>query len=258
VIGHLDEITAFTAPQCMQFYDKYYSPNNAFVVITGDVKHDEIFSLAKKYFGTITKQLPAAVAGNSPDVMNTHPKITDMDLNYPLQDYCYTFAQPAASDKDYFAYDMLVSLLFTDENSILNERLEKREHSIYAIVQANESISLYPSRTQFDVFMPPAPGNVKVKRAIREEMDNVIANGIPQEKVNDFLSAMEADLTMGAYSAEEIAGNLGEKEYYFHDYHRIDTELDDYKKVTQEDLKRVAGIYLAADKVDVINIKPAE
>jgi predicted Zn-dependent peptidase len=258
VIGHLDEITNFTAPQCMQFYNKYYSPNNAFVVIVGDVKHDDIFALAKKYFGPITKQLPAAVPGKSPDVMSAHAKVTDMDLNFPLQDYCYTFAQPAANDKDYFAYDMLISLLFTDDNSILNERLVKKEHSAYAIVQANETISLYPSRTQFDVFMPPMPGNVKVKKAIREEMDSVIANGIPQDKIDDFLSAMEADQTFSAYSAEGIAGNLGDQEYYFHDYHHIDSELSDYKKVTQDDLKRVAAMYLSADHVDIINIKPTE
>jgi len=258
VIGNLDEITAFTAPQCMQFYDKYYSPNNAFVVIVGDVKHDDIFALAKKYFGPITKQLPAAVPGKCPDVMNAHPKITDMNLDFPLQDYCYTFAQPAADDKDYYAYDMLISLLFTDENSILNERLLKKEHSVYAIIQGNETIDLYPSRTQLDVFMPPMPGNVKVKKAIREEMDNIIANGLPQDKVDDFISAMEAQETLNAYSAENIAAGLGEEEYYYHDYNHVDKVIGEYKKVTQDDIKRVAATYLSADHVDIINIKPTE
>src|ERR1044072_1745275 len=158
----------------MQFYDKYYSPNNAFVVIVGDVKHEDMFALAQKYFGTVTKQLPAAKANPSDDLMSSHVKIADMDLNFPLQDYCYSFIQPAADNADYFAYDMLVSLLFTDDNSVLNERLVKKEHSAYAIIQGNETMSLYQSRTQVDVFMPPQPGNVKVKKAIREEIDNVI------------------------------------------------------------------------------------
>lgn len=257
VIGHLNEITSFTAPQCMDFYNRYYSPNNAFLVVVGDVKHDEIFRMATTYFGAITKQLPAVVAGASPDLMNTHVKVTDMELNYPLQDYCFSFPQPPADSKDFFAFDMLVSVLFTDDNSILNERLVKQEHSSYAIIQSNEPYSLFPSRTQIDVFMPPMPGNLKVKKAIREECDKVIANGLPQEKMNDFLSNMEAEQTFAAYSAENIAAQLGMAEYYFHDYHRADTLVNDYKAVTQEDIKRVAALYLSPEHFDMINIKPS-
>ncbi len=257
VIGHLDEITNFTAPQCMQFYDKYYSPNNAFVVIVGDVNHEEMFKLAEKYFGAVTKQLPASVAGASPKILGTHVKATEMELNFPLQDYCYSFPQPSVADKDFFAYDMLISLFFTDDNSILNERLVKKEHSVYAVLQANETWSLFPSRTQFDVFMGPQPGNVKVKKAIREEMDNVIANGLPQGKMDDYLANTEADEIMSAYTAEGIAAEVGSAEYYLHDYHRMETMLDNYKAVTQDDIKRVAALYFSADNIDVINIKPS-
>jgi zinc protease len=258
VIGHLDEITAFTAPQCMAFYDKYYSPNNAFVVIVGDVKHDEMFAMAKKYFGAVTKQLPAAAPVKTPDLMSSHVKTTDMEMNFPLQDYCYCFPQPASSDKDFFTFDMLMSLFFTDENSILNERLIKKEHSAFGIAQANETWSLYPSRTQFDVIMGPQPGNIKVKRAIREEMDSVIANGLPKEKMEDYISNMEAMQTMSAYSAEGIANEIGNSEYYFHDYTRFDKLVDNYKAVTEDDIKRVAAIYFSPDHIDMINIKPSE
>lgn len=258
VIGHLDEIVNFTAPQCMQFYDKYYSPNNAFVVIVGDVKHEEMFAMAKKYFGPITKQLPLAVAGASPEIMGTHVKATDMELNFPLQDYCYSFPQPAVSDKDFFAFDMLMSIFFTNESSILNERLVKKDHSVFAVIRANESWSLFPSRTQFDVFMGPQPGNIKVKRAIRAEMDSVIANGLPEDKMKDFISNEEANETMGSYSAAGIAGELGNSEYYFHDYKKMDQLIGEYKKVTQADIKRVAALYFSADHVDLINIKPSE
>ncbi|MEO5642369.1 MAG: pitrilysin family protein [Bacteroidia bacterium] len=257
VIGNLDEITAFTAPQCMAFYDKYYSPNNAFVVIVGDVKHEDMFALATKYFGAVKKQLPAFVLRDTPDLMTAHVRTTEMDLNFPLQDYCYVFPQPPVSDKDFFAFDLLMSVFFTDENSILNERLVKKEHSAFAIVQSNETWSLFPSRSQLDIFMAPQPGNVKVKKAIREEMDSVIANGLPQEKMDDYMSNFEADEIMGAYSSEGIAGQLGNSEYYFHDYHRAETMVDNYKAITQEDIKRVAAIYFSTAHIDMINIKPA-
>jgi zinc protease len=258
VIGNLDEITAFTAEQCNSFYDKFYSPNNAFIVIVGDVKHETIFALAQKYFGAVSKQLPEALPGFSPDLMKSHIGITEMGLNYPLQDYCYVLPQPAVSDPDFFAFDMLTSIFFTDENSILNERLLKNEHSAFAIISASETWSLYPALMQIDVFMAPMPGNVKVKRAIREEMDKVLAEGLPKEKMVDFITAMEAAETMSAYSSSSIASELGMAEYYFHDYKRADTLIESYKKVTNEDIRRVAAIYFSPDHVDMINIKPTE
>jgi zinc protease len=256
VIGNLSEITAFTAEQCMDFYGKYYSPNNAFVVIVGDMSHEEIFRLAEKHFSAVTKQLPAFVAGACPDILNTHVKATDMNMDFPLQDYCFTFPQPETTHKDFFTWSLIHSILFADENSILNERLVKQEHSAFAIIGTSEAWSLYPCRAQVDVFMAPTPGNVKVKKAIREEIDKVIANGLPQEKVDDFISNMEATRTMNAYYAAGIADDLGMAEYYFHDFKRADTLVDDYKAVTQDDVKRVAGTYFSAERTDVINIKP--
>ncbi|GAB4131360.1 MAG: pitrilysin family protein [Bacteroidia bacterium] len=257
VIGHLDEITAFTSEQCMEFYDKYYSPNNAFLIVVGDVQHEQMFHLAQQYFGVITKQLPDAKPLPVQSILSTHVKGNEMEINFPVQIYSYSMVQPAADNKDYFAYTLLMSLLFFNDNSILNERLVKKEQSVYGIINAGEVMSMYETRAQIDFVMPPMPGNVKVKKAIREEIDKVIAEGLPQDKIDDFLSGMEAQMIMGSYSAEGIANMFGEAEYYFRDYKRADSRISDFKKVTQEDIKRVAGIYLAADNIDVINIKPA-
>jgi len=57
VIGFLDEITKFTAPQCMNFYNSYYSPNNAFIVVVGNVKTAEVFALAENTLEGLQKQL---------------------------------------------------------------------------------------------------------------------------------------------------------------------------------------------------------
>ncbi|HTF03519.1 MAG TPA: pitrilysin family protein [Bacteroidia bacterium] len=259
VIGNLDEVTSFTSEQCMKFYNEHYSPGKAFVIIVGDVKHSDVFKTAAKTFGAIyvVPEQIAVGSGYHP-MLNTHVKGLEMNMDFPLQIYCFSFPQPPASDKDFFAFDMIMSVLFSDDNSILNERLVKEEHSAFGVVSVGEAWSLFPSRTQVDVFMPPSPGNLRVKKAIREEIDDVIANGLPQEKMNDFISNLEASQIMGAYYAENIAHELGMAEYYFRDYKKADTMIDSYKAVTQEDIKRVAGDYMRAEQVDVINIKPAE
>jgi len=256
VIGNLDEITAFTAQQCMDFYNNFYSPNNAFVVVAGNVKHEEVFAQAKKYFGPITKQLKLEKKQNIPDVFGAKLKGTDVELNFPVQIYSFAIPAPAADHKDFWALSMLTSLLFTDDNSILANRLVKKEFSAYGIRLSSEDCSLYPSRLTIDIFMPPNPGNVKVKRAVREEIDKVAAQGVPPDMLTTYIEHLEAMDVMGAYSSQDIAADLGQAEYYFHDYKKANQLIDTYKQVTQEDLKRVAATYFSAEKVEIINIKP--
>jgi len=131
VIGNLDEITKFTSEQCMQFYDNYYSPNNAFLVIVGNVKHDDVFKLAEKYYGPITKQLEIKVRKDIPSLDTSKLKATDMPLNFPVQIYAYTFPRVSSTDPDFFPMIMFTELMFTAPNSILNNRLVKKDQSVY-------------------------------------------------------------------------------------------------------------------------------
>jgi len=256
-IGNLEEITAFTAEQCMKFYDNYYSPNNAFVIVTGEVKSEEIFALAEKYFGPLTKQLTLKHKENLPDLNTSIPKKDEMPLDQMVQVYSYAIPYPAISSKDYFALNMLTDLFFLNENSILNNRLVKKNHSVFVINSEEESrFYEYPSIQTIDFYMQAFPGNVKVKKAVKDELEKVKENGIPKTLIDNYISARESRNVQSNYSSESISYQLGEAELYFHDYQKAYTMLEEYKKVTPEDLKRVAAIYFNEERIHVINIKP--
>ncbi|TND08633.1 MAG: peptidase M16 domain-containing protein [Bacteroidetes bacterium] len=257
VIGNLDEITAFTAQQCMDFYNNFYSPNNAFVVVAGNVKHDAVFASCEKYFGPVTKQLKLEKKQDIPDVFTSKLKGTDVELNFPVQIYSYAFPHPSPDSKDFFAVNMLTSVLFTDDNSILMNRLVKKDFSAYGIQAVSEDYSLYPNRMLIDVFMPPSPGNVKVKKAIREEISKVAAEGLPEDMIDAFIAHQEATQLLSNYSSADIAGQLGIAEYYFRDHRRAFSPADEYKKITNDDFKRVAATYFSEEKIEIINLKPA-
>ncbi len=258
VIGFLDQITAFTTAQCQAFYDAHYAPNNAFVVVVGNVKHEEVFALAEKYFGVITKHLKPEEKKDIPDVFTSRVKLNDLALDFPLQIYSYVIPLPAATDKDYFAIDMLGDLLFFDDNSILKNRLINKDHQAYAIQNSSDKTALYPHLEVIDIIMNAQMGNVKVKKAIREEIDKIASDGIDQRIIDNFIKGLEATYIMDDYSAEGIAIELGNYEYYGHDYNLAYHAIDNYKKVTPEDLKRVAATYFSTDRVQVINVKPID
>jgi predicted Zn-dependent peptidase len=256
VIGFLDEITKFTAPQCMEFFNNYYSPNNAFIVVAGNVKAEEVFAMAEKYFGAVTKQLDIKKKENIPVLDTAHIRTSEMNINFPVQIYTYTFPRPAASDPDFFAFQMLSDLLFTGDNSILNNRLVKKDHLAYGFNVAHDPWSLYPNMALIDVIMNASPGNVKVKKAIKEEIGKVIADGIPAETLSDYVTAYENNYALNNYVSGNVANDLGMAEYYFNDYTKAYRLNEEFKKVTSGDIKRVAAKYLAEDKIQLVNIKP--
>ncbi len=258
VIGFLDEITKFTSTQCMDFYNNYYSPNNAYIVVVGNVKTDEVFALVQKYFGVITKQLNIQKKENIPTLDTAKIRTNEMNINFPLQIYTYTFPRPAVSDKDFFAFQLLADILFTDGNSILNNRLIKKEYLAYAINSNSDSWSYYPNLAIIDIIMNASPGNVRVKKAIREEINKIIEGGIPQELLDNYITAYENSDKLNNYECSNISNKLGLAEYYLNDYTKSYILSEEYKKITQDDLKRVAGKYLSEEKIQVINIKPEQ
>lgn len=258
VIGYLDEITKFTSNQCMDFYNNYYSPNNAYIVVVGNVKASEVFALTEKYFGVLTKQLNIKPKENIPSLDTAKIRISTMDISLPLQIYTYIFPKPATTDKDFFAYSLLTNLLFTDNNSILNTRLVKKDHLIYGIIPNSDEYSLYPNFSMMDVVMNAAPGNVRIKKVIRDEIAKLIEQGTSPETITNHANASSNLNQLQDYDCDNIASRLGIAEYYFNDYQKAYTIIDEYKKITSDDLKRVAAKYLAEDQIQIINIRPEQ
>jgi len=255
-IGSLEEITSFTSDECMDFYNKYYSPNYAYVVVVGNVNPDDVFAMADKYFGALTKQLNLTDKSNLPDLTKSKPKISEMPLDQIMQVYSYVIPYPEISNKDFYALNMLTGLLFLDQNSILNDILVKKKHLVFAIIAPDEGFYKYPSEQTIDFFMKAFPGNFKVKKIVNDEINDIIANGVPQSLIDNYIKAKEAADIQSNYSAESIGNTLGYAELYFGDYQKAYHNIDAYKKVTVDDIKRVASTYFAPERISVINIKP--
>ena len=94
VIGEYNDILSFTVEQCNDFYNSYYSPNNAFLVVVGDIKSETVFALAEKFFCPITKQLNVANKTDIPDIYKNKIKVNDIGIDFPVQIYSFVFPIP--------------------------------------------------------------------------------------------------------------------------------------------------------------------
>ncbi len=256
VIGFLPEITAFTTKNCQDFFDKYYSPNNAFIVVTGNVKAEDVFAYAKKYFGVIKKQLPPNAKKQEPDIFTYNMDLEEMNIDFPVQIYSYMVPAPAFGHTDYYAFNLFSELMFSNPNSILNTNIVMNGNLAYQIASNVDDSRLYNNYANYDVVMQAAMGNAKVKKIISKEINDVITEGMDQELIDNYIKSLEAQSTFGKYSNSNIAFELGFAEYYYHDYNEYDAKLVTYKKIKGEDLKAIAQTYFNPEKLKSINIKP--
>jgi predicted Zn-dependent peptidase len=257
VIGNLNEITSFTTKQCQEFYDKYYSPNNAFVVVTGNVKAAEVFAWCEKYFGPINKQLPLNTKKSEPDIFSHIPSVEEMFIDFPVQIYTYAIPAPAFGHKDYYAFNLLSEILFSNSNSLLKKRLVNK-NLVYDISGDHDPSRLYNAFAIFDVVMQASVGNAKVRKEINREINSIITEGIDEKELKNYISYLETRSAFNSYSNEEINASLGFAEYYYNDYTKYNAQLEEYKKVDNIDLKRVAATYFNPETLRVINVKPKD
>lgn len=257
VIGFLDEITKFTTKQCQDFYDKYYSPNNAYLVIVGDVKAEQMFDFATKYFGGIKKQLPLNAKKAEPDIFSFIPTTEEMQIDYPVQIYSYAIASPAVGTSDYYGFNLLRDLLFNNPNSILNNTVVEKGNLAYQIVSQTDDSRLYSNISTFDVVMQAQMGNAKVKKVISKEIYDIINEGIDQELIDNYVKNLEVNETFQNFSNQAIADKLGFAEYYFMDYKKYNQTLETYKTIKAEQLTDICKKYFNPENFKVINIKPA-
>jgi predicted Zn-dependent peptidase len=256
VIGFLEEITKFTTKQCQDFYDKYYSPNNAYLVIVGDVKAEQMFDFATKYFGGIKKQLPLNAKTAEPDVFAFSPTTEEMQIDYPVQIYSYAVASPAVETTDYYRFNLLRDLLFNNSNSILNNSLIEKGNLAYQIVTQTDDSRLYSNISTFDVVMQAQMGNAKVKKVISKEIYDIMNEGIDQELIDNYVKNLEVAQTFQNFSNQAIADKLGFAEYYFTDYKKYNQTLEVYKTIKAEQLTDICKKYFNPENFKIINIKP--
>lgn len=257
VIGYLEEITAFTTQQCQDFYDKYYSPNNAFVILTGNVKAANIFALCETYFGGIKKQLPTNLKKAEPDIFNHVIQTEEMTVDFPVQIYSYVIPSPAFGHKDYYAFNLFSELLFSSSNSLLKRRLVDKNLA-YDILGSQDLSRMYNAYTVYDIVMQAGVGNAKVMKEVEREINQVLNEGVDEADLKAFLSNMDRQIVFEAYSNSQISGQLGLAEYYHLDHNKYGELERQYRKVSIQDLAHIAETYFNPAKMKIINIKPTE
>ena len=257
VIGSIDHIEKAEIQDFKNFYDNFYQPNNATLVIAGDFDIKDAKKYVRDYFGPLpSAPLPKRHAFNMPELTEGYREvIQDEKAQLPAVMICYRGT--SLGDEDNYAMALLSDILASGESSRLYQRLVDKD-------QIAVGTEMYPFALQYTGALAfigvAAPGKdyKDVEKAMSDEIHKLIKNGITDEELTKAKNIKEASFVNSKKNCLEKAQDLARYYSFYNDASLVNTEIDKFNAVTKEDILRVAQKYFDTDKFIVLTYVPAE
>ncbi|MGJ0335870.1 M16 family metallopeptidase [Aliarcobacter cryaerophilus] len=252
-IGFMDDIKNWTIEDIKDFHSTYYQPQNAIVVVAGDIKKDDVFSYVEKHFKDIknTKEIPSSVHTIEPKQDGERRAIINKESN--VQMLAMTYHIPNFEHEDQIALSALSQLLSSGKSSILQKVLvdEKRlANSVYAYNMELKDPGVF-------MFMAVANENVDALKIEKEILDIIskIQKGEIKEKELDKLKInTKADFIYSLESSSDVASLFGT--YLVRDNIKPLLEYEaNLEKLKVEDIVNVAKKYLVKENSTTLILK---
>jgi predicted Zn-dependent peptidase len=259
VIGTMDDLNAATAEDVINFYKQYYVPNNATIVLAGDITLDQARKFANEYFAGIKTGERVTALPGAPPVPRTDGErrqtLEDKLASVPLLFGAYNI--PPHEHIDNYALSLLAGVLGRGESSRLFQRLVKQEK---AATFASSSLNSNRMGGYMAFQAQPVQGvePTRVEQLLWEEVEKIKAQGISAEELNKAKRQFIAGQIMSRQMVLSKAEAIQHASFMHNDIESVNTDLDKYNAVTVDDIKRVAAKYLVPSNRTVVTVVPAQ
>ena len=255
-IGSMADLNAATVADVKEFFDTFYVPDNATLVIVGDFEPKSALSLVRTHFGRLARSRKAVprVTAKEPD-QSGRRELTKSDPNAPLPAVASAFKLPPQGHADSYPLQIAFDILSAGESSRLYRRLVYEEQSAVA-AQAQLLLLEGPSLGfLFGVANQGRDVN-EVAASVRDVVDGLAKAPPGNEELEKARATIVSRLVVGRQTAQDKADAVGAAASLLRDPQRYNTELARYQAVTAADVQRVVREYLAESRETRLFIQP--
>jgi len=260
VIGFMNDLENMTAADAREWYNNWYAPNNATLVVVGDVKADEVYKLAKQHFGKLKpKVLPVRKPQVEPEQIGERRIVVKAPakLPYLLMGYHVPALDNPETDWEPYALEVLAGVLSGNPAARLNQRLV-RETQLAIDASAGYDLMSRGRQSVFAMDATPSEGKTvaDVEAALLQQIEIIKESGVTVEELE-------------RVKAGVIAADVYKRDSMFYQGMQIGTVetigfpwkiLEDYpnrlRAVTPEQVQAVARKYLLKDNLTVATLDP--
>lgn len=253
-VGWLEDLEAASGADMKAYYDKWYHPRNATLVIVGDFDADEALQKVEELLGPIQQGPEPARLGLVEPPQRGEKRLV-VKKETPVERLMIGYHAPAVAHPDSYALKVAESLLSTGKSSRLYQRLVEQDQSV-TTADASYHEHIDPALFCFQHELKPGFNLADVERATYEEIDRLRRADISPGEVAKVKRQIEASLVLSSEEPLQQANLLGQYETIAagervpedsRGFHYFDTLLDRITAVTIDDVARVAEKYFTQD-----------
>lgn len=259
IIGWMSDLEAMTAADAKAWYDTWYVPNNAYVVITGDVDHRAVFALAEKHYGALEgRPLPPRRQQVEPAQQGMRRIVVKAPAELPvlIMGYKAPILRDIERDSEPYALEMLAAVLDGHDAARFNKKLVREERVALSAGIDYDNTARGPGM----IYLHGTPSEGKtvddLEKALRAEIARVQSEGISDAELKRAKAQL---LAAQVYKLDSMFGQameIGQIEAVGLPYQKLDRMLDKLQQVSAADVQAVARKYFGDDTLTVGVLDP--
>ena len=244
VIGSMEDLDAAQLDEFIDFNNQYYNPNNAVLVVAGDINIEQTKELIEKYFGPI----PNNAEPNEREEIVEPPitetiYVTEYDPNIQIPAFVFSYITPKSTDKDAYVLDYISNILTGGNSSRMYKRMVEDEKVALQVLAFGQAVQDYGTYTM-GALIKGEPDWDQLRDSMDDEIKSLQTELISDKEFQKLQNTFETAFVESNSSVEGIAASLATYNMLQGDTNRINQQLDIYRSITKEDIKRVANDYL--------------
>ena len=242
-VGYMKDLDAATLEEFLAFNKKYYVPNNATLVVAGDIDFATTKKMIQDYFGPIPRgaNVVRSFPTETPITEEFRAKAYDENIQIPAVIAAYR--TPSFKTRDSKILDMISSYLSVGKSSVLYKKMVDTKKQALAVQAVNISQQDYGIYALFSLPL----GDVTLDQLIvemDEEIVKIQTDLISEKAFQKLQNQFENNYVNSNASVVGIAGSLASYHVMYGNTNLINSEIDIYRSVTREEIRNVANKYL--------------
>ncbi|MCL6218812.1 M16 family metallopeptidase [Zunongwangia pacifica] len=256
-IGYMEDLDAAKLQEFKDYFAKYYVPNNAVLVVAGDIDIKETKDMIQDYFGPIKagEEVTRDYPKEDPITEEIHAKFYDPNIQIPMTITGYR--TPEFGNKDSYVLNMISTYLSDGKSSKLYKKLVDEQNialqvGAFNLEQEDYGMYLIYSLPQGETSLD------SINTEVEEEITNLRNELISESDFEKLQNKAENSYVNSNSSIAGIANSLARNYLLYNDTSLINKEIDIYRNITRQDIKDVANKYLKPNQRVMIDYLPEE
>ncbi len=259
IIGWMDDLQNMTGQDARDWYARWYAPNNATLVVAGDVKADAVIALAKQYFGVLpARALPERKPQIEPAQVGSKRIVVKApaQLPYLLMAWHVPTLKDWQQDSEPYALQILAGVLSGNDSARLQKSLVKTQQIAVNVSAGYDAVSRGPGLFMVDASPAPGKSVATLEQAVRAELKRVQQKGISEAELARVKAQMIAADVYQRDSLFYQAMQLGEYVTTGLPPEALARRVDKLRAVTAREVQAVARKWLQDDRLSVAELDP--